>query len=266
MHRTLGVLGTEAPFRGVEERRRSGLGVLERDDTYVGKLELARIGECERDDVVLASEHSYRFVDVHVDEVGDEEHNAPLLRHVGKEPRGRRQLGAVAARLGEEKLADDPEQVLAPAARGQPLLHAFRETQQPDAVVVLQRRKREERGDLGTELALALRDAAEPRRGRAVDRKEDVQLAVLAELLDVRRAHASGDVPVDAADVVTGLVLADLLELEAGAAEDAAVRAEQRFVGEDACLDLDLTDPAHDARREGRLAVGAIDSPGERHG
>src|SRR5207244_12536853 len=74
----------------------------------------------------------------------------------------------------------------------------------------------------------------------------NVGLRLLPILRVVGRPHPRRDVPVDAADVVARLVLADLLEVEAGAAEDAPVRPKERLVGEDACLDLDLLHHAED--------------------
>src|SRR6185503_16032408 len=118
------------------------------------------------------------------------------------------------------------------------------EAEESDAVVAAHRGHREERCDLCGEVALALVDGPEPRRGGDVDRQEDVELAVLPELLDVRRAHPRRDVPIDAADVVTWLVLAHLFELEPGPAEDASIGSKERLVGADARLDLDLADAA----------------------
>src|SRR5438034_9562388 len=124
--------------------------------------------------------------------------------------------------------------MFASAAGGQPLLESLGEAEEPYAVVAAHRGHREQRGDLGGEIALALIDRPEPRRCGDVDRQQDVELAVLAALLDERRAHAGRDVPLEAADVLAGLILADLFELEARPTEEAPIRAEQRFVGEDA--------------------------------
>src|SRR5207253_9774809 len=89
---------------------------------------------------------------------------------------------------------------------------------------------------------------AEPRARGDVDREVDVELALLAIFLDVRDVHAGGHVPVDGADVVAGLVLADLLEVESRTAEHASVRPRERLVREDPRLDLDLLDDAEDLR------------------
>ncbi len=69
-----------------------------------------------------------------------------------------------------------------------------------------------------------------------VDRRAQVEqepgrdLAVLDVLADVRRVHPRGDVPVDVADVVADLVLAQVGEVDAVAAEQAAVVALKQAV------------------------------------
>ena len=69
-----------------------------------------------------------------------------------------------------------------------------------------------------------------------VDRRAQVQqepgrdLAVLEELADVRRVHPRRDVPVDVADVVAVLVLAQVGEVDAVAPEQAPVVALEQAV------------------------------------
>ncbi len=144
--------------------------------------------------------------------------------------------------------------MLAAAPRGHPLLESFREAQESDPIVAPHRGHREQRGDLSREVALALIDRAEPGRCGDVHCEKDVELAVLAELLDVRHAHPCRDIPVDAADVVARFVLPHLFELEPGPAEHASVGAQERLVGEDSRLDLDLTDAAEHVRWKGLIA------------
>ena len=72
--------------------------------------------------------------------------------------------------------------------------------------------------------------------GPEVDRRAEVEqepgrdLAVLEELADVRRVHPGGDVPVDVADVVAVLVLAQVGEVDAVAPEQAPVVALEQAV------------------------------------
>ena len=73
-------------------------------------------------------------------------------------------------------------------------------------------------------------DRAEVHRRAQVQQEPGRDLAVLDVLAHVRRVHARGDVPVDVADVVPGLVLAQVGEVHAVAVEQAAVVALQQAV------------------------------------
>ena len=55
------------------------------------------------------------------------------------------------------------------------------------------------------------------------------EFAFLDELLDERMVHPRGDVPVNRAHVVAGLVFAHLVEVHALALEDGMVLARERF-------------------------------------
>ena len=78
-----------------------------------------------------------------------------------------------------------------------------------------------------------------------VGHEEHGELALLEIALDVGRAEAGGDVPVDGADVVAGLVLAHFGELDPAAAERAGVLAGHDVAHEVAGGDLQ---PPHLAR------------------
>src|SRR5205085_7157140 len=103
----------------------------------------------------------------------------------------------------------------------------------------------------------------------AIDRQDDGQFALLDEALDERVAHAGGDVPVDGADVVAGLVLADLLERDAGALEDAVVLAAEQILDGAARLELEAADLADDFMRQhggGTARAKVWRSPSRLHG
>ena len=74
---------------------------------------------------------------------------------------------------------------------------------------------------------------------REVDDEHHGHLALFDEDLHEGVVHARGDVPVDRADVVAGLVRAHLAEREALALEDGLVRARELLVGEPRRVDLD---------------------------
>ena len=200
---------------------------------------------------MLLGEGAERRLEAGVEQIGHHEYDAALLGDVPEEVGGPGDVGPRPLRLGVEQLADHMEHVVTAAARRDELLQLVREEEQGDAVVIAHRRDRQERAHVRRELPLALPDGAEPRRGRHVHGEVHVQRTLLPVLLDVRDAHAGGDVPVDAADVVAGLVLAHLLEVETRPLEHAAVGAEQELVGEHARLDLDLADLPKDLFGDG---------------
>ena len=88
--------------------------------------------------------------------------------------------------------------------------------------------------------------AAEPAGGAPVHHEQHGELALLEVALDEGRAEPGGDVPVDGADVVAGLVLAHLGELHAAAAERARVFARDDVPHEVAGGDLEPPDLARD--------------------
>jgi hypothetical protein len=55
------------------------------------------------------------------------------------------------------------------------------------------------------------------------------QFALLDEFFDERMVHARGDVPINGADVIAGLVFPDLVEIHALALEDAVVLPRRAF-------------------------------------
>src|SRR5262249_57354495 len=100
----------------------------------------------------------------------------------------------------------------------------------------------------------------------AIDQQHHRQLALLDEALDERVAHAGGDVPVDGADVVAGLVLADLLEGDAGALEDAVVLAAEQVLDGPAGPQLQAADLADDFAGEHGVGPGPPPGPGRAGG
>ena len=73
-------------------------------------------------------------------------------------------------------------------------------------------------------------DRAEVHRGAQIEQEPRRDLAVLVILADVGRVHPRRDVPVDVADVIAGLVLAQGGEVHTVAVEQAAVVALEQAI------------------------------------
>ena len=159
-----------------------------------------------------------------------------------------RNVGAAAdgaVRRGEH-LAHDAHDGGAALARGDGLHDAVGEEDEPDLVLVADRGEGEQARQLGGEVGLRARAGAEGLGAGDVDEEEDGEAALLGEALGLRGAGAGGDVPVDGADVVAGVVFADLLELEALAVERRAPVARQPLVHEAVGEDADGADLPHE--------------------
>jgi hypothetical protein len=125
-------------------------------------------------------------------------------------------------------------------------MHAVGEIEQADAIVVGYGAEGQDGGQFRGDLALLLETRAELLAAADVDGQHHRQLAFLDEAFDERVPHAGGDVPVDGADVVAGLVFADFLEGDAGALEDAVVFAAEKVLDGPAGSQLQAADLAQE--------------------
>src|ERR1035437_1240048 len=126
-----------------------------------------------------------------------------------------------------EQGIDQSENLIAPApCRNGPLERAAVE-HRADAISAPREQPGERRHEVDQDSALdPLRfHAAEIDRRTQVQQEPGRDLAVLDVLADVWRIHASGDVPIDRSHVVAGLILANVHEIHAVAAEEAPVVA-----------------------------------------
>ena len=124
---------------------------------------------------------------------------------------------------------------LRPDAGGMTGLDALVEDDDADPVAAAGQDEPEGGRDLREDEVLLAVDRAEPHRRRVVEQQPGGDLAVLDVLPHVGGVGARGDVPLDVAQVVAGLVLAQVGEVEPVAAEQAAVVALEAAV-----------EPAHD--------------------
>lgn len=152
------------------------------------------------------------------------------------------EVGALLAWFEEKNFADDAEDVFAAFFRRDVFLDFAGEEDQANLVVIADGGEGEDGGDFGGEFALGLFAGTEQTGAGKIDDEHDGQFAFFDELFDEGMIHSRGDVPVDGADFVAGLVLADFFEVHALAFEDAVVLPCHRFVDETEGAQFDLTD------------------------
>ena len=176
------------------------------------------------------------------EEVAHHEHHGAAAQEPCHVAQRQRDVGPAAAGPERERLRDQPQAVLAPAARRHESLDPIGEEEQSGPVAVLQRAEDEQRGDLRGHFRLRLRREPGRLRGAAVDRDERGQLALLDEDLHERLADACRHVPVDGADLVARLVRPDLAERHPASLEHRVVPARQGVEHGPAGGDLDAPD------------------------
>ena len=113
-----------------------------------------------------------------------------------------------------EEVAGEPQHLVAPAARLDDALDRVVVEHRTDAVAAAREQAGERRDELGEHQLLRALGRAERHRRRAVEQQPRGELAVGEVLPHVRRGGARGDVPVDVAHVVAGLVLAQVGEVD----------------------------------------------------
>ena len=223
----------EPPVVGVDEELLAGLGVLDQHHAEVGQRPLERVDDAHRDRLVAHRQAPERLRPARLaDEVGDDEHQrAP--RHDPQ--RGFDQLGEPCSGRARSRRAvvqpiDQREHLAASAARRQHGVDAVAVEQRADAVAVPCQEARQHGDEVGGDRVLAHVAGAEVDRRRQVDEEPGGDLAVLGVLAHVRRLQPRGHVPVDVADGVVVLVLAQVGEIEPETAEQRPVIAVQQAV------------------------------------
>jgi hypothetical protein len=136
------------------------------------------------------------------------------------------------------------------------VLDPIGEKNNANAIVVLNRGHRQDGGELARQLALESSHRPESLRTREIDDQHYRELALLDITLDERSAHPSGNVPVDRANLVTWLILADLRELHPLPFEHRAVFAGKDRVDQAAGAQLDELHLPQNFRRHSHWLLG----------
>ena len=186
----------------------------------IRQLDLPPIEQADGKHLVALREQVQRPLPArHADEIRDHEDERAALDRALAGHEQWRQVGERRLRQARlpEQIVDEAENLDPPAASRDRALDTAAVEDRADAVAVACQQPRERRHEIDEDAPLhALR-----LRGPEVDRRAQVEqeprgdLAILDVLADVRRVHPGGDVPVDVADVVTVLVLAQIGEVHA---------------------------------------------------
>ncbi len=219
---------------------------MERHQSGIRQLTFAGVDQLDSDHVVLPGQSAEcRLVAAGQEIRDDEKHRAPSEDRLEVlECRG--QIGPGAGRLEGEELAEDAEDVPAPFAGGDYLLDAIGKEESADPIVVPRGRQREDGADLGGQLSLGPETAAESLRGAEVHHEADGELPLFQVALDIRGPQARRDVPVDTADIVSGLIFAHLGELDSPATKGAGVLSGHDVPHQMPGSDLDAPHLPHD--------------------
>ena len=159
-----------------------------------------------------------------------------------------RGISAPALRLEIQDFANESQGVRAAFLRRDVKLDRVGEEQQADLVVIPDRAEGEETCNLSREFALRLCVASEISRGTYIDHEQHRQLTFLGEFLHERRPESRGHVPVDRADFIARLILADLIEVHPAAFENAVVIAGKNRLHETFGLDFERADLLQNVR------------------
>ncbi len=259
---SVGVEAAETRIGGIDFDQVARLRVLQGDDSDVGEFEFAPVKEFEADQLVTPG--------------GDAEKPAGFLRDgwdgavlrrfrlkkIGEEKTDRAafddavegaqcggEIGAAAARLKEEDLANHPENMLPAFFWGDEKFDLVGKKKEADLVVVARGGEGKHTGDFGGEFALALRGGAKVAGRRDIDEEDQGPLPFLAVGFQEGAIHAGRHVPVDRADVVAGLVFAHLGKIDPGAFEKGVVGAGHGVVDIAPAANFHLADAPQDFAR-----------------
>ena len=149
-------------------------------------------------------------------------------------------VGAVVLGVVEKNLTNDAQDVAEAFLRRDVFLDFVSEEDQSDFVVVPNGRECEDGCNLGGEFALGLLTRTEDSGAGKIDNQHHSELPLLDKLLDERVVHARRNIPINRADFIAGLVLANFIEVHSLALENAMVLTRQRFIHKPKTAQLDL--------------------------
>ena len=152
------------------------------------------------------------------------------------------QVRAAPLRLEIQDFADHAQDMAAALARRDEFLHFVAKQDEAHLVVVADGGEGEDGGNFRREFALRLPARAKQARTADVHDEHEGELPLLDKFLDERVVHSRGDVPINRAHVIAGLVFPHFVEVHALALEDGMIGARERFGHDAVRANLDLAD------------------------
>ena len=228
---------------GIEEDRFAAFGILQLQHRHRRQFELGLVTDPDCDEIVSGVKDLHRlFIRIVIQKIADHEDDCAFFQIPDQGIHRGADSGPPRLRLEGEKLADQTQNMRSAGTRWKPQLGFVGEDKQTDLVVVADCTERKKRSGFRDFIVLGRFAGTEEHRSGGVDRDNDGQLAFLRIFLDIRSAHAGGDVPVDIAHIVLRGVLPHLAELDPAALEDAVIGASGKLFHELPGLDLDFPD------------------------
>ena len=218
---------------GVDEQLLAGLGIAHGDQADVRQVHLQRVEQAHRGHLVAQRQLAERLLPAgRADEIGDHEDARAALDLALAGDEQVAQVGRAGRRFGRPRRhpLQQLQHVDAAAARRQDGVDLGAVEQGADPVAVAGEQPRQHGDEVAGDAPLGEAVGAEVDARREVDQEPGRELAVFGELAHVGLLQPGGDVPVDVADVVVMLVLAQVGQVEAGAAHQGAVVALEQAV------------------------------------
>ena len=229
--RTGGVLFPNAGVARVDAEEFAGLCVFDNYGACVGEIFFDGVEGLHGDDIVFAGCGREVFVEDWGLEVRQHDHDGSVSLKTDGGSKRLCHIGLLGCGLEKEDFADKAKGVAPTASGWDEKFVAIGEEQEADFVVVLHGAEGEDYGDFGREFAFGA-GGAENAGGADVDEQQEGEFTFFCELFDIGFAadfaDARGDVPLDEANFVAGLVFANFFKVHAPAFEYAAVLARER--------------------------------------
>ena len=149
-------------------------------------------------------------------------------------------LGLLADRLKIDKLPDDPQDMGQSFFWRNEFFDLIAEKDHPDFIIVLDRAKGKNSCDLGDHFLFQLMLCSELIGTAHIDQEHHGQFAFFIKNLNEGMIKTSGNIPVNASDIIAELVFPDFTESHSLPFEDAVVVAGKDLIRQAPCFNFDL--------------------------